>query len=73
MTKIWIFFMRLKMEIGAKHLYVTDALPVVMQPLMNSIYLYHVIISFVSFPHNSIGFCVAGTEGEAMKLDFLGC
>jgi hypothetical protein len=40
--------LKLKMEIGAKHLYVTDALPVVvMHPLVNSsIIYYHVIIFF---------------------------
>jgi hypothetical protein len=32
-----------------------------MQPLMNSVYLYHVI-SFVSFPHSSIAFLMAGIE-----------
>jgi hypothetical protein len=40
--------LKLKMEIGAKHLYVIDALPVVvMHPLVNSsIIYYHVIIFF---------------------------
>jgi len=73
MTKICIFYENENGDRSQAFIlyasYVTDAVPVVMQPLMNDIYLYHVI-SFVSFPHNSIWFCMAGTERGGSEARF---
>lgn len=55
--------MKLKMEIGVEHLYVTDALTVVMQLVVNSTYLYHVIRFFPVFLKILLG-CVWQEQKE---------